>query len=324
MKISRKIFIGFALMALASIGFALWYFFIPKIISPTKGLPLRAQLAAKIPTAVLLWSENGVVTGTNLKRWKPIPITKGENPRWSPDGRQFVFTRPHDVWLMKNDLSDPVKIISDVVTETGAGGYWTESGESVVAISRKNPKQVIKLELASGKIHIIHNENRPPYKGFRLAQCAELRKNGRYLLTFTRDAGHKSMIIDLLAKRYIANDLMLKGDCEPAWSPDGRFIVMTRRVRTSMNRPLYITKFNSRSGELSVSEYLVGQGRCHYASVSNDSNYVLYVSSGKIFCWRIKDSVEKPQNGVQLTFADQSSGPNLYIFPGKPPKVFRN
>ena len=311
-------------MALVSIGFALWYFFIPKTISSTEGLSLRAQLAEKIPAAVLLWSENGMLTGANLKKWKPIPITKGKNPRWSPDGRQFVFTKGNDVWLMKNDLSDPVNIIRDVVTETGTGGYWTESGEGVVAIRRKNPKQVIKFILASGKTHIIHDENKFPYKGFHLAQCAELRGKGRYLLTFTRDAGHRSMIIDLLAKRYINNDLMLKGDCEPAWSPNGVFIVMTRRVRTSMNRPLYITKFNSQAGELSASEYLIGRGRCHNASVSNDSNYVLYVSSGNIFCWQVKDSVEKPQNGVKLTFTGRSSGPNLYIFPGKSPSAFRN
>ena len=311
-------------MALVSIGFVLWYFCISKTISSTEGLPLRAQVAAEIQNAVLLWSQEGMLTGASFKQWKPIPITKGENPRWSPDGRQFVFTKEHDVWLMKNDLSDPVKIIREVVTEHGTGGYWTESGDGITAISRKNPRQVIRFELASGKTHVIHDENQPPYKGFRLSQCAELRQKERYLLTFTSDAGHRSMIIDLLSKRYIANDLMLKGDCEPAWSPDGRFIVMTRRVRRSMNRPLYITEFNGRSGELSASKYLIGRGRCHNASISNDSNYVLYVSSGNIFFWRVKDSVQKPQNGVQITFDDQSSGPNLHIFSGKLPLAFRS
>ena len=146
-------------MALVSIGFALWYFCIPKTISSTEGLPLRAQLAAEIPNAVLLWSQEGMLTGASLKQWKPIPITKGENPRWSPDGRQFVFTKEHDVWLMKNDLSDPVKIIREVVTEHGTGAYWAESGDGIIAISRKNPRQVIRFELASGKTHVIHDEN---------------------------------------------------------------------------------------------------------------------------------------------------------------------
>ena len=319
-----KLFILYAVIGLGLIGFSLFYFYDQKPVSSSETLSPRARLVKKIPTAVLLWSEDGTVTGSSLKHWKPKAIVKGDNPRWSPDGSQFVFTKNNNVWLMQNDLTDPVKIIRNVVTESGTGAYWTEGGDGIIAFRNKNPRQVVQLELASGKIDVIHDEGRPPFKGYRLTQCAEVRHKGRYLLTFTRDEGHRSMIIDLKDKRYITNELMRKGDCAPAWSPDEKFIVMTRRVRISMDRPLFIARFDSRTGELTASGYFIGKKRCYDASISNDSKYVLYVSAGKIFVWSVANDVTDRQDGIQLTHTGKSEGPNMHIFSGSlPPENFR-
>jgi len=318
-----KLLILCAVIGLGIIGFSLFYFYDQKPVSSSEVLSPRARFVKKIPTAVLLWSEDGIMTGSSLKHWKPKAIVEGDNPRWSPDGSQFVFTKKNDVWLMQNDLTDPVKIIKGVVTESGTGAYWTEGGDGIVAIRNKNPRQVIQLDLASGKTRVIHDEGKPPFKGYRLTQGADIRYDGRYLLTFTRDTGHRSMIVDLKEKRYITNELMRKGDCGPAWSPDGKFIVMTRRVRVSMNRPIFIARFDSRTGELSASEYIIGKKRCQDASISNDSTHVLYVSSGNIFVWRVGDHITDQQDGIQLTHTGKSNGPNLHIFTGKVPKAFR-
>lgn len=319
----RKVFILSVLPAAVIGGLLLWYFLTPRLLSSVEAKSPRDRLAAQIPTAVLLWSRDGVVTASRLNPWKPKNILSGENPRWSPDGKQFVFTRKHDVWLMKNDLSTPVRVMKNVVTEYGTGAYWTDDSRAIVVIRRDDPRKVIKLNLSSGKTRLIHNEGKPPYRGYRLAQCAELRFRERYLLVFTPDEGHRSMVIDLKAGKYLSNKLMRKGDCEPAWSPDGKFIVMTRRVRGSRNRPLYVAYFDAQNRTLSDSTYFIGQGRCRRASVSNDAKYVLYESSGQLFCWKVGDLVDKPRNGIQLTVQRKNTDPSLFIFPGKPPAAFR-
>ncbi len=283
----------------------------------------RDQLAREIPGAVLLWSRDGWVTASGLSPWKPVRITRGENPRWSPDGRRFVFTRGHDVYLMSRHPGKPRRILGPVVTAYATGAYWTPDGRAVVAISRRNPRQVILLALNSGERSIIHDEGQPPFKGYRLSQGADLRFDRRYLLTFTADSGHRSMIIDLVARSYITNELMRKGDCGPSWSPDGRFIVMTRRNRLSPTRPIYAARFDPRQRVLSPSRYLIGRGRCHRPRVSSDSRWVLYVLSGNIYCWPVKQKVEKPRNGIQLTFDGKSTDPALYVFRERNPEVFR-
>lgn len=318
----KRLLVGLAVALVAAAALA-WYALQPRILTSTEAKTPRQRLAAAIPTAVLLWARDGRITISRLKRWKPRSVTEGQNPRWSPDGSRFVFTREGDVWLMKNDLSGAERVLHNVVTQYGTGAYWTTDGRRIVAISRQDPRRVMELNLATRQTRVIHDESRPPYKGFRLGQCAELRFGGRYLLVFTADAGHRSMIVDLEKRRYIANDLMLKGDCEPAWSPDGRFIVMTRRVRGNLNRPLYITYFDPEEGVLSKSSYFIGLGRCHRAAVSNDSRYVLYESSGQIFCWPADRRVEKARNGIQLTADGENSDPSLYIFPGKVPVPLR-
>ncbi len=283
----------------------------------------RDQLARRMPGAVLLWSRNGWVTASRLSPWMPLQITQGENPRWSPDGERFVFTRGHDVYLMDNRLDRPRKILESVVTEYATGAFWTQDGHAVVAISRRNPRRVILLALDSGRRSLIHDEGRPPFKGYRLSQGADLRFDRRYLLTFTADAGHRSMIIDLVARNYITNELMRKGDCGPSWSPDGRFIVMTRRNRLSPTRPIYMAYFDPQKRSLTPSRYLIGRGRCHRPRVSSDSQWVLYVLSGNIYCWPVRRTVEKPRNGIQLTFDGESTDPGLYVFRNRVPQAFR-
>jgi len=321
-KIQWLLFFTLAGVVLVSLGI---FFFVQYLnsFSSIQAFTSKDILTRQVPAAVLLWSEKGIVTGSNLKNWRPVPITKGENPRWSPDGTQFVFTRDNDVWLMADGLKNERRVLKNIVTETGTGAYWTTSGKGILAITNNNSQQVIFKNLATGKVRLIHDDGKPPFKGFRFAQCAETRLGGRYLLTFTRDAGHQSMIIDLKQKQYIANKLMREGDCGPAWSPDGSFIVMTRRNRRSMNRPLFITLFNAKTGQLSPSEYFIGRGRCGNASISNDSNFVLYVSSGNIFIWSVKGRTTEERHGVQLTSTGKSDSPNLYIFKGQIPPAFK-
>jgi len=316
MKINRKISnVGIA------VGFTLsivifTYFAIAKNWekNEVESLSKKEQLFAESPFGALIWSQNGTIFGGGFNKWAPFPITKGENPRWSPDGTRILFTRGNDAWIIDKEVSNKMILIKDVVTEYGTGAYWANGGKSVVAINRKDSRKVLLLDLESRKIGLIHDESAPPYHGYHFSQAAELRIDNRFFLTFTTDAGHKSMIIDLVKKKYITNNKMLQGDCGPAWTPDNQYIVMTRRNRKSLNRPIFIAKFDESARRISASEYLIGKGWCGDVSISNDSKYVLYSASGDIFIWKIDDRVKKPQHGVKIVDNNKSSGPNLYIF----------
>ena len=323
MKKKLKWLLVYALLALGLMSLGLLFIVHHYSTSSIQAFSSKDHLTAKIPKAVLLWSEDGTVTGSNLSKWQPISITKGENPRWSPEGARFVFTLNNDAWLMSSDLKKKERILKNVVTESGTGAYWTKDGKRVIAIKNDNPRKVIIKNLASGKITLFHDDGKPPFKGYRFTQGAEIRYGGRYFLTFTRDDGHRSIIIDLKEKQYIDNKFMREGDCGPAWSLDESFIVMTRRNRRSMNRPIYVTRFNPKTRKLTPSEYLIGRGRCSNASISNDSNYVLYESSGNIFLWHINGHTDGDQHGIQLTHTKKSDHPNLYIFNKHIPPPFK-
>ncbi len=276
-----------------------------------------------IPGAVLLWAENGTIQASALAGTETRSVVRGENPRWSPDGTRFVFTRDDDVWLMDSSFSKEIRVFEHVVTDYGTGTYWTPDGHSLTMIPRENPHQIIRLELVTGEKTVIHDERIPPFRGYSLSQCAETRFNGRYLLTFTTDDGHRSMIVDLRDKRYITNTYMRAGDCGPSWSPDGKYIVMTRRVRGSRNRPLYIIRFDHESATVSPSEFFIGEKWCSDAAFSNDSRYVAYISDGNVFVCNVEQALGGEKKSMRVTENGQSSGPSLYIFQQAVPPAFR-
>jgi len=268
----------------------------------------------RLPQAALLWTRGKMIMYSLLKPWHPVQVVDGESPRWSPDGTSIVFTRGHDVWMMDRKFGRRQLLFKDVVTEGGTGAFWTRDGKALTAINLKNPHQVLMYDLATRKISVIHDEGKPPFHKYRLSQSAELRIGNRYLLTFTEDDGHSSIIVDLKQKEYIANDLMKAGDCNPSWAPNGKFLVTTRRAWV---RPVYITQFSEvhGRGKVGKSEYLIGAGRSHWPSVANDSKYVVYSDHNHIYIWQIGRPVDGRKHGVQLTHSSASDiSPNIHIF----------
>ncbi len=266
----------------------------------------------KLPKAALLWTRKNMIMFSMLTPWHPVQVTEGESPRWSPDGSRIVFIRGYDVWMMDRDFNKRRLLFKDVVTDGGA--FWTSDGEALTAINGKNPHQVLMYTLRSQKISVLHDESKPPFHNYRLLESAELRLGNRYLLTFTGDDGHHSVIVDLKEKKYIMNDGMKAGDCNPVWAPNGKFLVTTRREWV---RPVYMATFAEVRGQGTVGEsrYLIGAGQSHWPSISNDSNYIVYSDHTNIFIWHIGTPVDGRRHGVQLTKSPESDiSPNIHVF----------
>ncbi len=280
----------------------------------------RTELGRLIPDARLLWVRDDRIYCTRLGEWDPQPATrqpgKEGRPRWSPDGTQVVYWAEHPdgtgVWLMSADFSDRRLILP------GAGvADWTADGNAITAIAAiaADRQQVLMHDLATGETSVIYDSRELPYRdtAIRLEQIAELHASGRYLLIWTENFGHATLVVDLVNRRYLANGRMLGGDCSPAWAPDGSFLIGTARD-WAHRRAVVRAAFDAETGTIAPSEYFCGDGTCHFQRVSSDGNWVVYapqLDSRELFCWRVGD----PQGAtVRLTFDPaQDVSPSLFL-----------
>ena len=283
---------------------------------------LFRSLGAELPGARLLWTRDDAIFHSPLARWAPRRITppdkRERRPRWSPDGRWIVFERDGEgVFIMREDFSAVRRILPNAHTAD-----WANNGRAVTAIA-DDGYRVLRYVLASGVTSVLHDTREPPYHGQVLSQIAELHPGGRYLLTFRRTPEHATEIIDLEARRYIADAEMRRGDCDAAWTPDGTGVLTTARTT---DRPVFETSFDPRTGALGKRTRLAGMESwsryyAHNGRLSRDGQWLVFagkvlIGTGmlgrhEIYVWRRGDT---DQNIVRLTFnTNEDILPSLYI-----------
>jgi len=288
----------------------------------------RETLARELPRARLLWTRGDRIYHATLGRFEPRPVTdakpKADGARWSPDGSRFLYVRNgKSVWTMSADFADAREALP------GAhDAFWTRDGQAITAIA-DDEYRVLKLDLDTGRTTVLYDARQKPYNGQKIAQAAELDVTGRYLLVFRREPGHASEIVDLRKRRYIANRQLLRGDCAPAWSPDGSYVISTARTGS---RPVLRADFDAAAGKLGESRLFVGLSGltkqryyCHGERVSNDGEWVAFdglIFGGtaqrgrrEIYLWRIG----RPQESVvRFTFhTAEDMHPSLFVRDGR-------
>jgi len=298
---------------------------------PANGEPLepseeqliaREKLGKVLSGARLLWVNDHKIYHTMLDEWNPELVTKSDRqeyrPRWSRDGAKILFQRgPDRVFMMDADFSNQQEVLRGARTAD-----WTGDGAGITAIA-SDGYRVLHYRLADGEVSVLYDSRRPPYDGQTLAQSAVLHPSGRYLLSFRREPSHASFIVDLVKKQYLANQQMLRGDCKPAWSPDGKFLLTT--ARTS-NRPILRASFDKESGDLGTSEVLVRMDKglryyMHDAQVSTNGQWLLFggkvllgasmLGRREIYIWRFASDID---DIIRLTFdTNDDDTPSLYV-----------
>lgn len=281
----------------------------------------RREIGARIPDGRLIWTHGKRIYHTRLGHWDPQPVSpegvEAGRPRWSPDGTRILYQQGDDVWVMDADFSNRRRVLRHAHTAD-----WTGGGRGVTAILGAGYK-VLQYDFASGNTRVILNTRQFPEKGGPVSQAAELHPDGRYLLVFREQPHHSTLVVDLEKRRYLANQQMRRGDCAPAWTPDGTEILSTARTT---DRPVLTAAFDFHSGTIGPSRFLVGLDSLlrYYAwdaRVSNDGRWIVF--DGKvliggamwgrreIYIWRRG----APQSQrVRLTFDDQDDwAPSLYV-----------
>lgn len=302
-------------------------------IDPTQTeLKALERLKTEIPNARFIWRRGSSLYHATIKDMKPERVqtdSKTYNPRWSPDGKKIAFiqgssTSGRAAYIMNADFTDTKKIASGISLAN-----WTPEGDALTLVTADGYK-VKKYTVANSKLETIYDAKESPYNGEKMGigdagyYAGEMRKGGRFMLNFIRSP-HIIQIVDLQEKKYISSNDLQRGDCSPAWSPDGKFIIHTAKF--SGKRPVYKSDFDETTLKLKKSERFCGLVTNRNYIINGqrltwDGTWLIFYAWGsynsgastEVYCWKVGSDEE---DIVRLTFDTGSDNQgDLYLFNG--------
>jgi len=147
-----------------------------------------------------------------------FPPVNAHEPRWSPDGKQILFTDvPRRMFIVSTNGGTLEQVMpkSELPTTEVGAGFWTPDANSIVFVmgSEKTPYAIYRLSLKTQELSKI-----PGSDGLG---AARLSPNGRYM---TGSGAGKTRLYDFETQQW--SDF---GNGIPAWSHDSKFVYLHRK-----------------------------------------------------------------------------------------------
>ena len=164
-------------------------------------------------------------------------------PRWSPDGKQIVFSRPLSantkaLFLMNADGTNIQQLT--VPPEEGWDHHasFSADGKSIlfnrVDLNNKDKRSINVIDLKSGRINTIAKdlgtnflELSPDGKDIIFGGIGKLHESLINIWIMQNDGGRLRELLPT-PPEIIGGDVVVKRDC-PRWSPDGKRILYSQR-----------------------------------------------------------------------------------------------
>jgi hypothetical protein len=149
-----------------------------------------------------------------------FPPVNAHEPRWSPDGKQILFTDvPRRMSIVPADGGGLQQVMpkSELPTTEVGAGFWMPDANSIISVmgSDQTPYAIYRLSLKTQEVSKI-----PGSDGLL---AARLSRDGRYL---TAHRENKTMLYDFQTQQW--SDF---GEGIPAWSHDSKFVYLHRKGR---------------------------------------------------------------------------------------------
>lgn len=166
----------------------------------------------------------------------PIRLVDGAGPSWSPDGSRIAFFAEVDgnldVYSAANDGTDVIRLTEDPAADFSP--IWSPAGDRIAFVSERGGDQDILVMESDGTDETDVSSNGvlddfPAWSpdGSRIAFVAYLHGAD----PFTIGQGDAEiLVVRATGGRPVAVSGSRAWDGDPAWSPDGRWIVFTRRT----------------------------------------------------------------------------------------------
>jgi Tol biopolymer transport system component len=154
-------------------------------------------------------------------------LTRGDQvdwyPRFSPDGKQILFTRSKQGWVSEQDSNRPGKWDLYLMPSRGgepqlavtdaSWGTWIDAGRILYSRGTK----VLQRELASGKEEVTADSTAVSGLGGAELQNPHLSPDGRYLAMTLRGAKRETGILALASRTWTKTG----EGCQVNWFPSG-------------------------------------------------------------------------------------------------------
>ncbi|HJZ56214.1 MAG TPA: hypothetical protein VKE74_14705 [Gemmataceae bacterium] len=160
----------------------------------------------------------------------PVRVTTDgsfkQNLQWSPDGKQFLFTRIHQgkmaLWVM-NDDGTALKRLLPEYDQPHFDGHFSPDGKRIVYVSDQLQGTDGKLSIHTCAVDGSDDKVLVPHKAFE--ESPRWSPDGKLVLwVSTRDGNPELYTVNADGKDIKRLTTEVAYDLHPAWSPDGKKI----------------------------------------------------------------------------------------------------